>query len=139
MTYDQERAQEPANLGPKSAKRRAAQATPAEPTRPPLQSGATTEAAGRTGNPMLIPQGDRDKMTMRLQQALNSFVEDPHGAVREADGVFDDAATHLANTLTERHRTLRAGWQDMGTSAQTEELRLALKQYQEITERLLRI
>lgn len=57
----------------------------------------------------------------------------------EADTVFDDIATHLTNTLLQRRRVLRASRQDQDTSAQTEELRLALRQYREITEQLLHL
>ncbi|WP_030570704.1 hypothetical protein [Streptomyces aureocirculatus] len=139
MRYDQERAQQPATTSPESAKQRAPQAAPAEPARAPHQSGISPANSGQTPTKMLITQGDRDKMTMRLQQALSTFVEDPHQAVQEADSVFEEAATHLTDVLSERRHTLRASWQDRDTETQTEELRLALRQYQEITERLLRI
>ncbi|MFD6552570.1 hypothetical protein [Streptomyces sp. NPDC058398] len=85
----------------------------------------------------LFPQGNRDKLALRLQQALHTFVDNPRQAVEEADSAFDEVATQFANSLTERRRVLRAGWQDQVTDAQTEELRLALRQYREITERLL--
>ncbi|MEU5689331.1 hypothetical protein [Streptomyces venezuelae] len=88
---------------------------------------------------MLLPPSDRDKLTMRLQQALNTFVESPRQALEEADGVFDEAVTQLTATLAERHRVLRAGWRGQDTEAQTEELRLALRQYRETTELLLRM
>lgn len=76
---------------------------------------------------------------MRLRQALNTFVESPRQAVEEADGVFDEAVTQLTETLAERRRALRAAWQGQDTEAQTEELRLALRQYKETTEVLLRM
>ncbi|GAA1897747.1 hypothetical protein GCM10009837_20100 [Streptomyces durmitorensis] len=139
MRYDQERAQEPVTTSAESAKQRAPQTPGAEPARAPHQSGISAVNSGQTPTEMLITQGDRDKMTMRLQQALSTFVENPHQAVQEADSVFEEAATHLTDVLTERRHTLRASWQGPGTETQTEELRLALRQYQETTERLLRI
>ncbi|MFD0385800.1 hypothetical protein ACFQ2B_35960 [Streptomyces stramineus] len=66
-------------------------------------------------------------------------MENPHQAVEEADGVFDEAVAQLTETLAERRRVLRASWRNQGTEAQTEELRLALRQYKEITELLLRM
>ena len=76
---------------------------------------------------------------MRLRQALNNFVESPRQAVEDADSAFDEVATHLTDTLAKRRRVLRASWQSQDTKAETEELRLALRQYREITERLLRV
>ncbi|MGW7068878.1 hypothetical protein ACWGII_17850 [Streptomyces sp. NPDC054855] len=87
----------------------------------------------------LLPQAEHDKLGLRLQQALSTFVESPRQAVEEADSLFDDAVRHLTETLTERRRVLRTSWQDYDTEAHTEELRLALRQYREATERLLRI
>lgn len=59
--------------------------------------------------------------------------------MEEADTVFDDIATHLTNALLQRRRVLHASRQDQDTGAQTEELRLALRQYREITEQLLHL
>ncbi|MEV2252820.1 hypothetical protein AB0I94_19960 [Streptomyces sp. NPDC050147] len=87
----------------------------------------------------LLPQNEHDKFGLRLQQALSTFVESPRQAVEEADALYDDAVRHLTETLTERRRVLRASWQGHDTEAHTEELRLALQQYREATERLLRI
>lgn len=139
MRYDQERAQQPSTASAESAQQRAPQEPPGEPARAPHQPGISAANSVQTPTATLIPQGDRDKLTMRLQQALSTFVENPHQAVQEADSVFEEATTHLTSMLTERRRTLRASWHDLGTEVQTEELRLALRHYQEATERLLRI
>lgn len=95
--------------------------------------------AGSESGPVLLAPDERDKFGLRLQQALSTFVESPRQAVEEADGLFDDAVRHLTETLTERRHILRAGWQGHDTEAHTEELRLALRQYREATERLLSI
>ncbi|QEV18173.1 hypothetical protein [Streptomyces alboniger] len=114
MTYDIERARQPAD------------------TESPDLAPSSHQTA-------LLSKGDRDRLTLRLQKALNLFVESPRQAVQEADGAFEEAVTQLTTALTERRRTLRTDWQDLGTEAQTEELRLALRQYRETTERLLRM
>ncbi|MGW6063169.1 hypothetical protein [Streptomyces sp. NPDC055189] len=95
----------------------------------------TTHATGS----VLLPQDERDKLSLRLQQALSTFVESPRQAVEEADSLYDDAVRHLTETLAERRRTLRTSWQDQDTEAHTEELRLALRQYRESMEQLLRV
>ncbi|WP_369258792.1 hypothetical protein [Streptomyces sp. R35] len=116
---------------------RAPQEPRTEPGRALREPGASAASPDHKPGPDLIPQGDRDKLTLRLQQALNDFVDSPRQAVEEADTVFDEVATQFSNSLTERRRVLRASWQDQDTDAQTEELRLAFRQYREITERLL--
>jgi hypothetical protein len=59
--------------------------------------------------------------------------------VEEAESAYDEATAQLVNALAERRRLLRAGWQDQDPEAQSDELRLALRQYREIIQRLLHI
>ncbi|WP_055564641.1 hypothetical protein [Streptomyces atriruber] len=139
MMYDQERAQQPRADRPNLAEQHASQLPRSEPARTPGQPVISTTDPDHTPSLVLLPQSDRDKLTLRLQHALNTFVESPRQALEEADGVFDEAVTQLTATLTERHRVLRAGWRGQDTEAQTEELRLALRQYKETTELLLRM
>lgn len=138
MMYDQERAQQPQDERPDLVQQHAGQEprTESARAREPV-TGADTPL--RTPGSALLAQGERDKLTGRLQQALSTFVESPHQGVEEADGVFDEAVAQLTETLAERRRVLRASWQNQDTEAQTEELRLALRQYKEITELLLRM
>jgi hypothetical protein len=139
MMYDQERAQQPQADRPNLAEQHASQLPRSEPARTPGQPVISATDPDHTPNLALLPQSDRDKLTMRLQQALNTFVESPRQALEEADGVLDEAVTQLTATLAERHRVLHAGWRDQGTEARTEELRLALRQYKATTELLLRM
>lgn len=113
--------------------------TPHEPgTGIPSPAPSHTPTGTDPGS-VLLPQDERDKLGLRLQQALSAFVESPRQAVEEADSLFDDAVRHLTEILTERRRALRATWQGQDTEAQTEELRLALRRYRESVERLLRV
>ncbi|MEV6537484.1 hypothetical protein [Streptomyces sp. NPDC051665] len=137
MSHNAEHARHPQTGGPGPATQRAPQAPRTEPGRTLREPGTSTDSPDRKPGPELVPLGDRDKLTLRLQQALNDFVDSPRQAVEEAETVFDEVATQFTNSLTERRRVLRAGWQDQDTDTQTEELRLALRQYREITERLL--
>ncbi|MGW0553035.1 hypothetical protein ACWDZ6_02270 [Streptomyces sp. NPDC002926] len=99
----------------------------------------------RDENPsrQLIPQDECDKLTLRLQQSLGGFVDGPRHAVEEAAAILEDTADRITTALTERRQALRADW-DSGkerrpVEADTEELRVALRAYREVTERLLRI
>ncbi|MGI5531714.1 hypothetical protein ACQEVX_31335 [Streptomyces syringium] len=140
MLYDKERAQQPPAEKRPPTTSRAPQTPPPVPARHPLEpvTGAADPDRG-PGSAKLFPQDGRDELTARLQRAVNTFLDDPRRAVGEAEGVFNAALTHVTDTLTERGRALRTGWKDRDTEAETEELRLVLRQYREITERLLRM
>lgn len=138
MSYNAEHARHSQTGGPDPMER-APEAPRTEPAHAPREPGTSAGSPDRRRSPELVTQGKRNKLTLRLQQALNTFVDNPRQAVEEADTVFDDAATQFTNTLAERRRVLHESWQDQDTDTQTEELRLALRQYREITERLLQM
>ena len=112
--YDQTRAQQPADRPPGLAGRRA------------------------QGPEPLLAVGERDRIVRRLGHAVNTFADAPAEALEEAENAFDDATEALVNALTERRRVMREGWQDRDPETQSAELRLALREYREITGRLLR-
>ena len=111
--YDQPRAQQPADQTRGPAERRTAGPEP------------------------LLPPAERDKIVLRLGHALNTFADTPLAALEEAESAFDEATVQLASALAERRRLLRAGWEGQEPEARQAELRLALRQYREITGRLL--
>jgi hypothetical protein len=79
-------------------------------------------------------------LNQRMERAIGDFVDDPRRAVREADAVLDEAAKRLTRLLEERRTSLRGTWHDdNGTSTGTEELRVALTHYRDLTHRLLDI
>ncbi|WP_251020081.1 hypothetical protein [Streptomyces sp. ISL-98] len=87
----------------------------------------------------LLVQGERDKLTLRLQQAVNTFVDGPRRAVEEADNILEETTRRLTESVDERRRSLRTTWAGEDRQADTEVLRIALRTYREVTERLLRI
>ncbi|MEU1278976.1 hypothetical protein [Streptomyces sp. NPDC005805] len=93
------------------------------------------------GGGQLLDDGDRDRLGERLHHALAGFVDSPRDAVAEAADVLDEAEKRLLASLKERRTALRAGWQRNGDprdrAADTEQLRLTLRTYREVTERLL--
>ncbi|WP_405582820.1 hypothetical protein [Streptomyces sp. NBC_01092] len=115
MMYDQNRARQPADHTRGRTERR----TP--------------------GPEPLLPSDEQDKIVQRLRHALNTFADSPLDALEEAESAYDEATAQLVNALAERRRLLRAGWQDQDRETHLEELRLALRQYREITQRLLHI
>ncbi|MGW4874722.1 hypothetical protein [Streptomyces chartreusis] len=99
--------------------------------------GVTVESE-RAGGP-LVPNHESDKFELRLQHAVSGFVDGPRAAVEEADQVVEAIVARFAETVRERRRTLRTSWQDTEEKADTERLRLALRDYRELAERLLHI
>jgi hypothetical protein len=69
-----------------------------------------------------------------MDQAVIGFVDDPRRSVREADAVLDEVAARLTRVVDERRAALRAGSAD---GAGTEELRVALTRYRDLTQHLL--
>ena len=55
-----------------------------------------------------------------------AFVEDPHRAVQEADAFIREIAAGLLRSFEDRRSELAAGWR---FASDTEQLRLALRQY----------
>lgn len=90
----------------------------------------------------LLGDGERDRLGQRLHHALARFVDSPHDSVAEAAEVLAEAEQELVASLRDRRTALRAGWQQdgdpSGPGLDTEQLRLTLRTYREVTERLLR-
>ncbi|NUT29222.1 MAG: hypothetical protein HOV84_25495 [Streptomyces sp.] len=94
----------------------------------------------------LFPHDESGKFELRLQHAVSGFVDGPRAAVEEADHVLEELSGRLTEAVAQRRRTLRGSWQSTdvaegkaGSSTDTEQLRLALRDYRELAERLLHI
>ncbi|MFJ4827939.1 hypothetical protein ACIP5L_32210 [Streptomyces bacillaris] len=123
-----------------------ARAVPAHPdeTRDASRTTASTASPGRTETPAhsgrpLFAAEQREKFDARIHQAVAGFVENPRQAVQEADAAFDDVVAGLTEALAERSRLLRADRDGGRSEAGTEDLRIALQQYRDLTERLVRL
>jgi len=108
----------------------------------------TTKATGTAdpGAPVTKPTPSAaeeiDRLSRRMERALGGFVDDPRRAVREADAVLDEASRRLARVLAERRNSLRDSWHGDGTAGAgigTEELRVALTKYRDMTRELLNV
>lgn len=102
---------------------------------------------GSHGTPThLLPHDESDKLVSQLHHAVAEFVDAPRAAVEEADHVLEEIAARFTEAVTQRRRTLRHSWQSVEggegkpvSSGDTEQLRLALKDYRELAERLLHV
>ncbi|MFJ8019803.1 hypothetical protein [Streptomyces sp. NPDC096311] len=122
----------------------------------PTRAGRQESAAGQSGptpaeqrgtgpqgdgDGALLPHDECDKYALRMQHAVGGFVDGPRASVEEADHVLEELTTEFTDAMTRRRRSLRTTWQAAGESdtADTEKLRLALRDYREVTERLLHL
>ncbi|MEU1196792.1 hypothetical protein ABZ446_11275 [Streptomyces sp. NPDC005813] len=103
--------------------------------------GRPAQDAGRPDSPLLA-KDESDTFALRLRHALGGFVDGPRDSVEEADHVLEELAGTFTEAVTRRRRTLRTVLQQgegKEAGADTEQLRLALRDYREITERLLHL
>ncbi|KPC85803.1 hypothetical protein ADL35_16780 [Streptomyces sp. NRRL WC-3753] len=101
---------------------------------------ATTPASA----PALLPPGASDRLGERLHHAVAGFVDAPRASVEEADRVLEEVAAVLTDAVAHRRQALRTSWQEAGQaggapSTDTEQLRLALRDYRELADRLMRL
>ncbi|MEV6015400.1 hypothetical protein [Streptomyces sp. NPDC051997] len=109
--------------------------------RPGGGSGGTGDSARR--DERMLPLDEQDKFSLRMRHAVGGFIDGPQASVEEADHVLEELAGRFTEAVTRRRRDLRTSWQsgaEGGTAdSDTERLRLALRDYREMTERLLRL
>jgi hypothetical protein len=94
------------------------------------------------GDPLMAKE-ECGQLEQRLQHALTEFVDEPRAAVEEADRAVEELSARFTDAIDRRRRTLRGSWQetdrDHPGTADTEQLRLALRDYRELADRLLHI
>ncbi|MFG2064240.1 hypothetical protein ACGFIK_22790 [Micromonospora sp. NPDC048871] len=103
----------------------------------------TTETAGSNGATAAVPagaatlfddstaQGFRD----RWRDVQLRFVDDPRGAAGEAQTLVDEAMQALSAALTQ-HKEKLGSWQEAGAT-DTEQLRVAVREYRDFLDRVL--
>lgn len=105
----------------------------------PAPAGPAPAPAPRSGQET-DPVAEIDRLGRRMDRAVGGFVDDPRRAVRDADAVLEDTVERLTRLLAERRRELRDSWHaEDGGAAGTEELRIALTRYRDITRHLLTV
>ncbi|MGA6157280.1 hypothetical protein ACPEIC_28450 [Stenotrophomonas sp. NPDC087984] len=119
--------------------------TTQQPSGSSASSGPSASPAEQPSTPNgpsfpVLPTSEHDVLAQRLRYAVSGFVDSPRGAVEEADALLAEVATRLADLLAERRGTLRAAWhEDDAVISETEELRLAMRGYRNVLERLISI
>ncbi|GAA1832884.1 hypothetical protein GCM10009836_08770 [Pseudonocardia ailaonensis] len=100
-----------------------------------LGGPADGAAGGTDEHPALIPQ-DRSADYMRRWESLKAgFVDEPRGAVRDANGLVGEVLDELEELFRRQRSELEIDLRD--EQASTEDLRLALGRYRSFFDRLL--
>ncbi|MCX5207962.1 hypothetical protein OG689_01275 [Kitasatospora sp. NBC_00240] len=107
----------------------------------PVTPGAGPGEAGRDGlrapGPWL-ETAQVQRLSAQWRAVQTGFVDDPRAAVEQADALVGKAADLLAESVGENRRRLRgAGEQTEDSGIPTEELRLAMREYHTLLDRLL--
>ncbi|MQY40727.1 hypothetical protein SRB17_87600 [Streptomyces sp. RB17] len=117
-----------------------APAFPGESTSEPRGTAETpaSKAGGQAEEeaPHLLAAKDAEGFRARWQEVQNEFVDDPRDAVHDADALVADVMQQLASTFAEHRQELEGQW-DRSGNADTEELRLAIRDYRSFFNRLL--
>ncbi|MFI1027083.1 hypothetical protein [Streptomyces sp. NPDC020951] len=139
--------------------------TPRTSTSTSTSANANTRTAPVDHGGPLLPDDEGKRIALRMRHAVVGFVDGPRDAVVEADQALEELAARLTEAMARRRRTLRRSWQPTTDGADdrpataapaattattatattaaatvdTEQLRLALRDYRELTERLLRL
>ncbi|MGW4595808.1 hypothetical protein ACWEOA_10900 [Streptomyces sp. NPDC004457] len=116
---------------------RAADTWPTAPGGTAAPGGSATGA----GAP-LLPHEETEQWERRLREVFAGFVDEPRQAVEQADRTLEEIAARFTEAVTRRRRTLRMSWEgseERGPAVETdtEQLRLALRDYRELAGRLL--
>jgi hypothetical protein len=104
----------------------------------PNGSGQPVSAAGeeRDDGQPLFSEELSASYQLRWEQVQTRFVDEPRGAVKDADGLVAKLMQQLAEGFAEERERLEAQW-DRGEDISTEELRVALTRYRSFFQRLL--
>ena len=91
--------------------------------------------SGTEAGPLFVEE-ESARYRSRWDEIQARFVDDPRGAVGEADELVSTVIGELESSFRSRRDSLEAGWQE-GDESSTESLRLALQAYRSFFGRLL--
>lgn len=106
-------------------------AEPRETTEAPKPGDRAEDEASH-----LLATQDEEDFRARWQEVQSRFVDDPRDAVHDADALVADLMQHLASTFAEHRQDLEGQW-DRGEKVDTEDLRMAIRDYRSFFNRLL--
>jgi hypothetical protein len=99
-------------------------------------SPAGTANRAPASNAPLLPADLTAAFQGRWEEVQTRFVDEPRGAVEEADGLVANLMQKLAESFAQERERLEAQW-GRGEDISTEDLRVALQRYRSFFQRLL--
>lgn len=115
-------------------------AEPAASTReaaaPPGEPSAGTSSTQVQERGPLLPSEDLGGFRTRWEEIQVRFVDEPRGAVQQADALVEELARRLTDSFARERGELESRW-DRGDEVSTEDLRVALQRYRSFFDRLL--
>jgi hypothetical protein len=100
----------------------------------PSPAGAAASASNGGGS--LLPADMDATFQQRWEEIQTRFVDEPRGAVEDADGLVANLMQQLAEGFAKERERLEAQW-GRGEDISTEDLRVALQRYRTFFQRLL--
>jgi hypothetical protein len=97
---------------------------------------ADTRADAETGDEPSQLLADSDEFQRRWEEIQVRFVDEPRGAVEDADALVATVMQRLAEGFAQERERLEAQW-GRGEDISTEDLRVALQRYRSFFQRLL--
>jgi hypothetical protein len=110
--------------------------TETEPTAEPVVEGARPTAADELTVDTLLEPEAADRFRDRWRDVKAAFVDDPADAGRQAGALSGEAVEELTAALGRLRRKLDEHWEE-GESTDTERLRVALRGYGSLIDRIL--
>jgi hypothetical protein len=101
----------------------------------PTSSDGEADSGSPTSEP-LLPGDLTATFQRRWEEVQTRFVDEPRGAVEDADGLVANVMNHLAQGFAQERDGLEAQW-GRGEDISTEDLRVALQRYRSFFQRLL--
>ena len=122
-------------LGERSADNQPA-IQPASGQQTPAASSANGETSGNAAEDALLSTKISGDFQRRWETIQTQFVDEPRGAVEDADQLVATVMQKLAEGFAQERERLEAQW-DQGEEISTEDLRVALRRYRAFFQRLL--
>lgn len=102
----------------------------------PSSSGSRPASAASDTNEPLLTMEQSGTFHQQWEEIQTRFVDEPRGAVEEADGLVASLMQQLAESFAQERERLEAQW-GRGEDISTEDLRVALQRYRSFFQRLL--
>ncbi len=101
---------------------------------PPAGTSSSADTSG--SDAPLVPTDMSVTFQQRWEVIQTRFVDEPRGAVEDADGLVANLMQQLAEGFAKERERLEGQW-DRGEDISTEDLRVALQRYRSFFQRLL--